>query len=185
MKPFHLSFAVPDLKQARQFYQDTLGCAVGRDQGSWIDVILFGHQITVHQESEHMKSRPIDHFGPILDKSEWENVRERCESAGVEFSMRPLILADGTAQESGKFTIKDPADNVIEFKYYGDGKEPDRSEEDITQEDWTVWRQDDNANVFMMQSGLTHAQAQSLVAEYEARGHKQHYWMNRNRKADW
>ena len=128
MKPFHLSFAVPDLKQARQFYQDTLGCAVGRDEGSWIDVILFGHQITIHKESEHMKSRPIDHFGPILDKSEWENVRERCESAGVEFSMRPLILADGTAQESGKFTIKDPADNVIEFKYYGDGKEPNRSE---------------------------------------------------------
>jgi hypothetical protein len=41
---------------------------------------------------------------------------------------------------------------------------------------WSVWRQDDNGNVFMVKSGLTEAEALRLVAEYEAKGHKQTYW---------
>jgi len=41
---------------------------------------------------------------------------------------------------------------------------------------WSVWRQDNNGNVFMVKSGLVEAEALRLVAEYEAKGHKQTYW---------
>jgi hypothetical protein len=41
---------------------------------------------------------------------------------------------------------------------------------------WSVCRQDDNGNVFMVKSGLVEAEALRLVAEYEAKGHKQTYW---------
>lgn len=44
------------------------------------------------------------------------------------------------------------------------------------QETWTVYRQDDNGNRFVVESHLTHEAALQLVAEFEARGHKQCYW---------
>lgn len=43
-------------------------------------------------------------------------------------------------------------------------------------ETWTVWRQDDLGNRFVVTTGLTRAAALALNAEYEARGHKQLYW---------
>ncbi len=41
---------------------------------------------------------------------------------------------------------------------------------------WSVWRRDDNNNVFLVQDGLTEAEALDLVREYERKGHKQTYW---------
>jgi hypothetical protein len=41
---------------------------------------------------------------------------------------------------------------------------------------WSVWRQDDSGNQFLMAANLTEEKARSLVADFEARGHKQVYW---------
>lgn len=41
---------------------------------------------------------------------------------------------------------------------------------------WSVWRRDDNGNVFMMKNGLTEGEALRLVREFEDKGHKQSYW---------
>lgn len=41
---------------------------------------------------------------------------------------------------------------------------------------WSVWRQDDNGNVALVKSGLTRTEALGLIAEYEAKEHKQTYW---------
>jgi hypothetical protein len=41
---------------------------------------------------------------------------------------------------------------------------------------WSVWRQDDSGNHFLVEANLTEAQAKSVVADLEARGHKQTYW---------
>ncbi|MGW3038997.1 hypothetical protein ACWC9T_02905 [Kitasatospora sp. NPDC001159] len=40
-----------------------------------------------------------------------------------------------------------------------------------------VMRQDDNGNRFLVAKGLGRAEAQRLAAEFEARGHKQMYWV--------
>jgi hypothetical protein len=42
---------------------------------------------------------------------------------------------------------------------------------------WAVWRQDDNGNAFQISGGHSAADAERMCAEFEARGHKQHYWM--------
>jgi len=120
IKPFHLSLVVPSLDEAKEFYINLLGCKMGRDSGKWIDIIFFGHQITLHQERDTMVAMPIDHFGAILDKQEWNNISGLFSSHGVKFEMRPSIKEEGTDTESGKFIVKDPADNVLEFKYYVD-----------------------------------------------------------------
>jgi len=41
---------------------------------------------------------------------------------------------------------------------------------------WAVWRIDDNRNTFVVRDGLGQAEAERLVAEFTARGHKQMYW---------
>lgn len=44
---------------------------------------------------------------------------------------------------------------------------------------WCVKRLDDNGNVFVLRAGLSRDEAERLVAEYQARGHKQSYWVER------
>ena len=41
---------------------------------------------------------------------------------------------------------------------------------------WEVHRQDDNGNRFIVQTGLSREEAERLVEQFEARGHKQVYW---------
>ena len=95
-----------------------LGCKKGRDTGQWIDIIFFGHQLTLHQETELIKSQPIDHFGIILKKAEWLSLIEKVEAENISFVLSPNEKTNDDASESGKFIIKDPASNLIEFKFY-------------------------------------------------------------------
>jgi hypothetical protein len=43
-------------------------------------------------------------------------------------------------------------------------------------ERWTVWRQDDNGNRFVVESGLARDGAHAMAFELQERGHKQVYW---------
>ncbi|MEJ7745676.1 MAG: VOC family protein [Luteimonas sp.] len=118
LNPFHLSFAVPDLRTAVQFYVDVLGCKVGRDAGSWLDVLLFGHQLTLHQASEQHPARAIDHFGVLLTEPQWQALIERLQCSGVDFAMPPRVSDVGMPDERGKLLLRDPTGNLIEFKYH-------------------------------------------------------------------
>lgn len=50
-----------------------------------------------------------------------------------------------------------------------------RARTDAQEPLWSVWRQDDNGNVFLVKDDLTEAAAQRLVRDLESRGHKQTY----------
>jgi hypothetical protein len=55
--------------------------------------------------------------------------------------------------------------------------EPEQGERaSCTQRTWTVYRQDDNGNRFVVQKHLSREEAERVVEEFEARGHKQLYW---------
>ncbi len=55
--------------------------------------------------------------------------------------------------------------------------EPDDSRIDAHGPLWSVWRQDENGNVFLIKYGLTETDAQMLVRDLESGGHKQTYWI--------
>ena len=50
-----------------------------------------------------------------------------------------------------------------------------------SEETWAVWRIDDNGNTFVVREHLLREVAERLVAEFTARGHKQMYWIERER----
>jgi extradiol dioxygenase family protein len=118
LKPFHLSFVVPDKLESKRFYLDILGCSLGRDNESWYDIIFFGHQLTIHQATENLPAFRIDHFGAILSKDEWLSATARCKEHSVPFVLEPMVRNEGEEDEYGKFVVNDPSGNALEMKYY-------------------------------------------------------------------
>lgn len=118
---FHLSFPVLDLDAAKTFYCNVLGATVGRDNGNWADIVLFGHQLTLHDRPNEVlppDQRGVRHFGAILSWQEWVSLAEKLEKDGCTFVRPPTISNSGTDQESGKMLLCDPSDNIIEVKAY-------------------------------------------------------------------
>ena len=127
---FHLAIPVVDLDATRRFYTDTLGCPVGREDTRWVDVDLFGHQISLHlvdaagQIAGHNAvdgdGIPIPHFGVILDPAPWRALADRLDATGVAFLLRPRTRFAGLPGEQGTFFVRDPSGNVLEFKQFAD-----------------------------------------------------------------
>ena len=63
----------------------------------------------------------------------------------------------------------------------GEGTDNDTNQPNTpdSPETWAVWRIDDNGNTFIVRDHLDRAEADRLIAEFTARGHKQMYWAER------
>lgn len=129
-RPFHLAFPVFDLEATRRFYVDLLGCAPGREAERWLDLNLFGNQVSAHLVDGEMPSEPtnavdgdavpVRHFGAVLEWSDWEALAARLERAGIEFLIQPKVRFRGQPGEQGTFFLRDPSGNVLEFKTFRD-----------------------------------------------------------------
>lgn len=130
MQPFHLAFPVYDLAKTRHFFEELLGCSVGRTSDRWIDFNFWGNQITAHlidREDEadvtnavDGKNVPVKHFGAILEMSEWEALAEKLKENGTEFIIEPYVRFKGEVGEQATMFFLDPSGNAIEFKSFKD-----------------------------------------------------------------
>ena len=120
---FHLSIPVSDLAAAKRFYVDVLGAEVGRENEDWLDVLVWGHQITLQRRPDEVvppERQGKRHFGVILPWTEWEAQVARVRALGIRYLTEPAILLRGTPDEQAKFYLADPSHNVIEVKAYRD-----------------------------------------------------------------
>jgi extradiol dioxygenase family protein len=118
---FHLSIPVSELTTARRFYVDVLGATVGRECDEWLDILLWGHQITLQQRPEEvlpLAQQGKRHFGVVLPWAEWDREAARIDSLDIGVLESPTIQMAGTEDEQGKFYLHDPSGNVIEMKAY-------------------------------------------------------------------
>ncbi len=128
LQPFHLAFPVRDLEEARRFYVDTLGCGLGREDASWIDLDFFGHQVVAHQVDSDEWAAPksaVDghqvpsrHFGVVLEWGDWQVLADRLKAANVEFLIEPYIRFEGLPGEQATLFFLDPSGNALEFKSF-------------------------------------------------------------------
>ncbi len=118
---FHLSFPVRSLRAAKDFYCTFLGATVGRDHGVWLDLLLFGHQLTLHERPSEVLEparRGVRHFGVILPWEEWQTLSDKLVERGCPLLLEPTITHAETENEQGKILLCDPSDNLIEIKAY-------------------------------------------------------------------
>ena len=130
MAPFHLAFPVSDLPQTREFYENLLGCGVGRTSDRWIDFDFWGNQITAHlvdgndhsEPTNHVdgKEVPVRHFGAILKWEDWEALAKKLKVNDIEFVIEPYIRFKGEVGEQATMFLYDPSGNALEFKSFKD-----------------------------------------------------------------
>ena len=126
---FHLAYHVTDLKDARKFYGDILGCTEGRSTETWVDFDFFGHQISLHlgkpfetTNTGHVGDHlvPMPHMGVILPLADWLKLADRLEKAGIRFEIPPVVRFKGEPGEQRTMFFRDPSGNPIEVKGFAD-----------------------------------------------------------------
>jgi len=128
--PFHLAFPIRDIEETRSFYQDLLGCEIGRSTEKWIDFNFFGHQLSAHVKPEELKQTkanevdgknvPVRHFGALLEWDAWHELADKLKDHGIEFIIEPYIRFKGEVGEQATMFFLDPSGNALEFKSFQD-----------------------------------------------------------------
>jgi len=130
IQPFHLAFPIRDIEETRDFYQNLLGCEIGRSTENWIDFNFFGHQLSAHVKPEELtqakanqvdgKNVPVRHFGVILPWEEWHSLAEKLKKNQLNFIVEPYIRFKGEVGEQATMFFLDPSGNALEFKSFQD-----------------------------------------------------------------
>tara|TARA_B100001741_G_C16408819_1_gene530553 strand:- start:87 stop:509 length:423 start_codon:yes stop_codon:yes gene_type:complete len=128
IRPFHLAFPVYNINITVQWYTSMLNCSIGRKSERWVDFNFFGHQISAHlidQELTQDKTNVVDghnipsrHFGIILEMEQWKILVNQLNKKNIKYLIEPNIRFKGEKGEQATFFIKDPSNNVLEFKAF-------------------------------------------------------------------
>jgi len=129
---FHLAIPVEDLDKTIEFYCNVLGCKKGNSENnppfSWCDIDFWGNELTLHSSisefrvnERHLVDKEdvsIPHFGVHLDAEEFQSLKGKLvqDWKNVEFVNKPYVRFKGDELEQETMFIKDPSDNIMEFK---------------------------------------------------------------------
>lgn len=119
----HLSLPVRDLAECRAFYVDVLGCELGRERPTFIDVWFYGLQLTLQEHPDQVlpdEQRGVRHFGVTLSADELAELLARLDTHTVRWLSPVSTDYAGTPQEQTKAKVLDPSGNAIELKTYVD-----------------------------------------------------------------
>ncbi|STX51109.1 Glyoxalase/Bleomycin resistance family protein [Legionella busanensis] len=119
---FHLAFPVHDFNLAKYFYHEQLGFSLGRESEHALIFNFANHQIVAHLIDEPLPLQASiypRHFGLIfLKEEEFKKFHNQLINKKVPFEIALKKRFLGTKIEHQTFFIKDPSNNLLEFKYY-------------------------------------------------------------------
>jgi len=123
---FHMSLPCLSVKETKSFYT-SIGASLGRMTQSWVDINLFGHQITFIKAGKFNfnnpnyvfegKILPSFHFGVIVDLETWNGVYSKLKLRELELVDQTTFLKGNTGEHIS-FFVKDPNDYMLEFKNF-------------------------------------------------------------------
>lgn len=129
---FHLSLPCSSISKTEDFYIDVIGAGLGRHTSRWLDVDLFGNQITFTKSGEFNFAYrsykfedavlPSFHFGIIVDRGTWDTIHHRLLASEYEITTEVTFLKDKTG-EHVSFFIQDPNGHMVEFKSFREQRE--------------------------------------------------------------
>ncbi|WP_133131288.1 VOC family protein [Legionella yabuuchiae] len=119
---FHLAFPVHDFEQAKAFYHGALGCDIGRESEHALILKLGLHQIVAHKVDSPVPEQSSiypRHFGLIFtEEAAFKNFIDQLVSKQVTFEIPLKTRFQNTRIEHQSFFLKDPSNNLLEFKFY-------------------------------------------------------------------
>ncbi len=121
---FHIAFPVKSVESTLIFYRDQLGLRIDLIERDRCIIDFFGHQAVAHVSEKDVPPRVSlypRHFGVILDdERKFDEFHQRLQRISMPFFERLFVRFEGTPREHKTFFLKDPSNNLIEFKWYRD-----------------------------------------------------------------
>ena len=120
---FHLAIPATDLDEAVEFYVAGLGCHLARRYADRVTLNFFGDQVVCHL-SDRIDPDPElypRHFGITFRRREdFDDVLRLAQLRHLPFFRKIDTRFEGTVEEHLTFVLRDPSNNLIEFKHYRD-----------------------------------------------------------------
>ena len=121
---FHLAIPCKDLDETVEFYVFKLSCKLARRYADRVTIDFFGDQLVCHLDPESIDQNPKlypRHFGiTFRDKIEFDNLLKLIEIRKISVFHQLFTRFAKTAEEHSSIVLIDPANNLLEFKYYVD-----------------------------------------------------------------
>lgn len=113
--PFHLSLPCRSISKTEDFYVDVIGAGLGRHSPRWLDIDLFGNQITFTRSGtfkfDYKSYRfedsvlPSFHFGVIVDREVWDKIYHRLSASEYGITTEVTFLRDKTGEHVSFFEL--------------------------------------------------------------------------------
>ncbi len=127
-----MSLPCTSISKTEDFYVGVIGARLGRHSSRWLDIDLFGNQITFTKSGDFNFAYrsykfedsvlPAFHFGVIVDRETWGTLYNRLSDSEYEITTEVTFLK-GKTGEHVSFFIQDPNGHMAEFKSFRDQKE--------------------------------------------------------------
>ena len=121
---FHLAIPCSNLDDVFEFYVMQLGCKLARRYEDRITLDFFGDQLVCHLNPEKTDKTPEmypRHFGVTFkEKKEFDCLHNLALNREIDFFEQLFVRFKGFPEEHWSFFLKDPSNNLLEFKYYLD-----------------------------------------------------------------
>jgi extradiol dioxygenase family protein len=123
---FHLAIPAYHLEVTEDFYVRQLGCKLARRYPDRITLDFFGDQLVCHLTQPPSGPREeLDlyprHFGVTFREAEdFETLHQLCTQRKIEAFRELSVRFEGLVEVHRTFVVRDPSDNLIEFKHYSD-----------------------------------------------------------------
>jgi uncharacterized protein len=120
---FHLAIPVLDLDSARRFYVEGLGCTLARRYADRITLNFFGDQVVCHLYDRVDAAPQLypRHFGVTFRaRQDWERLLNLARAHDLPFFIDPFRRFEGQPEGHHAFVLRDPSNNLLEFKHYDD-----------------------------------------------------------------
>ncbi|MDG1821922.1 MAG: VOC family protein [Flavobacteriaceae bacterium] len=129
---FHISLPCADIEKTTNFYINILGCEMGRNAQHWVDINLFGHQVTFTEVGKFSfenpnyvfegKVLPSFHLGVIVNLDVWNTLYGKLSDEDCEIVHQKRFL-NAKKGEHLSFFVKDPDRYMLEFKSFKNNNE--------------------------------------------------------------
>ena len=114
---FHLSLPVKSLEVSISFFEKIGGDVTHRDESGYVNVALFGCQITIREVDDFNFYLPEFHFGFNTSRDHFEKIAKMIKEENPELiKMAPKTIDAGTAMERRKMYLNSPSGYLVEIK---------------------------------------------------------------------